>query len=72
MTRTQKEMVNLLNNIPENFQYIILEYAKYIKKQAEKGELSDMEYLSSIPGMVELIKKSAETDITDCSDKIDW
>ncbi len=58
--------------LPNSFLYPLLEYAKYMKELAEKGEKTDMEYLTGIPGMVDLIKESAKADLNDCTDKIEW
>jgi len=72
MTSIQSELLAVTDGLPNSFLYPLLEYAKYMKELAEKGEKTDMEYLTGIPGMVDLIKESAKADLNDCTDKIEW
>ncbi len=72
MLRVEKELKDIISAIPPKFRIIILEYAKSIKSRADKGELSDTEYLEKIPGMVDSIIRESKTDRSKYSDKLDW
>jgi len=72
MISNQNELKSILEKIPDKYWATILEYAKVISLKASKGELSDTEYLSSIPGMTTSIVKEANTDINEYKDKLDW
>lgn len=49
MLDSQNELNNIIREIPAKFLPTVLEYAKMIDEKAKKGELSDTEYLNSIP-----------------------
>ena len=72
MFSSQTELNNILEKIPNKYWVTIIEYAKVISLKASKGELSDTEYLNSIPGMADSIVKEAATDRSEYSDKLDW
>jgi hypothetical protein len=72
MLQAQNELNNIITNIPQKFITTILEYAKIIKVKAEKGELSETEYLEKIPGMTDSIIKESSRDLSEYSDKLDW
>lgn len=72
MTSVQNEIISATEGMGEEYLNSLLEYAKYMKELSQKGKQTDMEYFRSIPGLISSIKKSAETDLTDCTDKIEW
>ena len=72
MLQIENELNLIMEQIPEKYKTMILEYAKSIKLRAEKGELSDTEYLESIPGMTESIIREAKVDRGKYSDKLNW
>ncbi len=72
MLSSQNELNNILEKIPNKYWQTIIEYAKVISLKASKGELSDTEYLNSIPGMADSIVKEATTDLSKYSEKLDW
>ncbi len=72
MLQVENELNNIITNIPPKFRATILQYAKSIKLHAEKGELSDTEYLEKIPGMTKSIIEESKIDRSKYSDKLDW
>ena len=72
MLEAQNELNNLLSKIPQKFISTILEYAKVVKSKVDKGELTDTEYLESIPGMSDSIVKESAIDRSQYKDKLDW
>jgi len=72
MLQEANEINEIIANIPKKYVATILEYAKTVKERAEKGEISDTEYLEKIPGMVDSIVKEAKEDRGKYSDKLDW
>ncbi|MDQ7816948.1 MAG: hypothetical protein RDU14_07965 [Melioribacteraceae bacterium] len=72
MLEAQNELNNLLSKIPQKFISTILEYVKVIKSKVDKGELTDTEYLESIPGMSDSIVKESAIDRSQYKDKLDW
>ncbi|NOX16962.1 MAG: hypothetical protein GXO87_01615 [Chlorobi bacterium] len=68
----ENELKNIVEQIPEKYRATVLEYAKTIKMKADKGELSDTEYLENIPGMAESIIREFKIDKSKYSDKLDW
>jgi hypothetical protein len=72
MLQINRELNNLIVDIPPKFRTTILQYAKSIKLRAEKGELSDSEYLEKIPGMTESIIKESKADRSEYSETLDW
>ncbi len=72
MLQVENELNNIITNIPPKFRATILQYAKSIKLRAEKGELSDTEYLEKIPGMTKSIIEESKIDRSKYSDKLDW
>ncbi len=72
MLQIERELNSIIVDIPPKFRTTILQYAKSIKLRAEKGELSDTEYLAKIPGMVESIVKESKADRSEYSETLDW
>ena len=72
MLQVEKEINNIILNIPPKFRNTILQYAKSIKLRSDKGELSDTEYLDQIPGMTDSIVRESHIDRDKYSDKLDW
>lgn len=72
MLEAQNELNNLITKIPQKFVSTILEYARTIKSKADKGKLSDTEYLERIPGMTDSIVREANTDRSKYTDELDW
>ena len=72
MLQVERELNNIIVEIPPKFRTTILQYAKSIKLRASKGELSDTEYLENIPGMTESILKESKVDRSDYSETLDW
>lgn len=72
MLQIEKEINNIILNIPPKFRKTILQYAKTIKLRSDKGELSDTEYLEKIPGMTDSIVRESKIDRDKYSDKLDW
>lgn len=72
MLNSQNELENIIREIPAKFLPTILEYAKMINEKAKKGELSDTEYLNSIPGIADSIIREANRDLDEYSDKLEW
>lgn len=48
----------------------VYDFVAFLKERQKKD--SDTEYLNSIPGMVDSIKREAERPLSDYSDKLDW
>ena len=72
MLQIENELKNIIINIPPKFRSTILQYAKTIKLRAEKGELSDTEYLEKIPGMSKSIVKESKIDRNKYTENLDW
>ncbi len=72
MLQVETELKNIISTIPPKFRTTIVQYAKSIKLRADKGELSDTEYLEKIPGMTESIVRESKIDRSKYSDKLDW
>ena len=72
MLQIESELKNIIANIPPKFRATILQYARTIKLRAEKGELSDTEYLEKIPGLSESIVKESKIDRSNYTEKLDW
>jgi hypothetical protein len=72
MLSSQSELYNVIGKTPPQFLPTILEYVKMINKKDMRGELSDTEYLNSIPGIAESIIKEAKRDLDEYSDELDW
>ena len=72
MLNSQNEINDILGEIPAKFLPTILEYAKMINEKAKNGELSDTEYINSIPGIADSIVREANRDLDEYSDKLDW
>ena len=72
MLQEEQELKDIISNIPPKFRNTILQYAKSIKLRADKGELSDTDYLEKIPGMTESIVRESKIDRSKYSDKLDW
>ncbi len=72
MLNSQSEINNIIGEIPAKFLPTILEYAKMINEKAKKGELSDTEYLNSIPGIADSIIREANRNLDEYSDKLEW
>lgn len=72
MLTAQSELNNILEKIPSKYWATIIEYAKLISLKASKGELSDTEYLTGIPGMADSIVKEATTDRSEYSESLNW
>jgi len=72
MLQIERELNNIIADIPPKFRTTILQYAKSIKLRAEKGELSDTEFLEKIPGMTESLLKESSTDRSEYSETLDW
>ena len=47
MQPIENELKHIMAEIPKKYRATILEYAKSIKMRAEKGKLSDTEYLEN-------------------------
>ena len=60
-----------IENLPEETLAKVLEFISFQKFAGDLYE-SDQEYLSSIPGMKESIKKGIETPIDECEEVIGW
>ncbi|PIQ09921.1 MAG: hypothetical protein COW71_04685 [Ignavibacteriales bacterium CG18_big_fil_WC_8_21_14_2_50_31_20] len=72
MLQIENELNNIITNIPPKFRETILQYAISIKLRADKGELSDTEYLERIPGMVDSIVSESKIERSKYSEKLDW
>jgi len=72
MLQVEIELNNIITKIPPKFRATILQYAKSIKLRADKGELSDTEYLDKIPGMTESIVKESKIDRSKYTENLDW
>lgn len=72
MLQVENELNSIITNLPSKFRATILEYAKSIKSRADKGELSDTEYLEKIPDMSESIVRESKIDKSKYSEKLDW
>jgi len=72
MISVQNQIDEIINKIPPHYQSSILEYARYMKERAAKGEPSDTEYLNSIPGMADSIIKESKIDPGEYSEEPDW
>lgn len=72
MLQVINELNSIIKNIPPKFRTTILQYAKSVKSRADKGEISDTEYLEQIPGMTESIVKESKNDRSKYSEKLDW
>ncbi|MFH1195139.1 MAG: hypothetical protein V1720_05475 [bacterium] len=72
MTSIQSEILSTTDGLAEEFLFSLLEYARYMKELSEKGEQTDMEYFKSIPGLIDSIKESADTELKNCTDKLEW
>ena len=62
MLQVINELNSIIKNIPAKYRTTILQYAKSIKSRADKGELSDTEYLEKTPGMTDSIVKESKID----------
>ena len=72
MLQIESEINNIILDIPPQCRPTILQYVKSIKSCAEKGELSDSEYLDKIPGIAESIINEANSDRSQYSENLDW
>ena len=68
---TRELLKTEIDSLPDSVLHTIHEFISFQKFHADIFE-DDAEYLSSIPSMVEIIRKGKATPLNECLDTVGW